>query len=89
MNICPILSVMKIEREECIGKKCQWWYEAPDGGDCAVKRGARYVEHLMAEVPGKLDQLNTEVERLRLQPQREREAQAKVLEKMKQIKVAK
>jgi hypothetical protein len=50
---------MKLEKVKCIGKECQWWYEAPDGGDCAVKRGARYVEHLMAEVPGKLDELRT------------------------------
>lgn len=65
MSACPILSATKLDPVECIQKRCQWWYEAPDGGDCAVRRGARYVEHLMAEVPGKLDDL-------RLQPQRER-----------------
>lgn len=85
MSICPILSVMKLEKVKCIGKECQWWYEASDGGDCAVKRGARYVEHLMAEVPGKLDDMKAGLEDLRLQPERDRQARSKIMEDMRKF----
>lgn len=63
MNICPVLSVMKLENVECIGERCAWWYDSPVGA-CSVRRLAGYVDELQAHVPGKLDTLIAEVGKL-------------------------
>lgn len=66
MNICPILSVMKLENVECIGERCAWWYPSPEGA-CSVRRLAGYVDELQAHVPPKLNDVITKLEEVILE----------------------
>jgi len=66
MNICPILSVMKLENVECIGERCAWWHDSPVGA-CSVRRLAGYVDELQAHVPPKLDDMILKMEELMLE----------------------
>jgi hypothetical protein len=70
---------------ECVQKRYQWWYEAPRD-DCAVSRGAKFVEYIMAELPARLDAVVQGIEDLRLQPQRRKQAMPKAVEDMRKIK---
>lgn len=81
MSICPAISTPE-KKQECLREECAWWVPSIQGvaisSECAIHR-----------LPSLVHRVELEVERLRLQPQREREAHEKVLEKMRSIKVGK
>jgi hypothetical protein len=81
MNICPAISTPE-KKQECLREECAWWVPSIQGvaisPECAIHR-----------LPSLVNRVESAVERLRQQPQLEREAHAKVLEKMKEVKFTK
>lgn len=74
MSICPTISTPE-KKEECLREKCEWWvpsiHEVAISPECAIHR-----------LPSLVHRVESAVERLRLQPMRERQAAQKVHEEM-------